>query len=345
MRIVQIGTGVAPIPPTGYGGIERTIAELTAALRAAGHEVSVVNPLYRGRPRDQFRFAARLKGELGRGPADVVHAHLAAPAVRLALLGIPYVYTSHHLRWTSPEGAIGRIRSSLERTAVGKAGQVLALSENAEASIHRAFPRQRVHVVPLGVDASFWSGPERDPPAVALGVGAVIPRKRWELAVEAFRGTGTRLRVVGPLADAAYADRLRALGSVELAGPVSDERLREEYRGARFLVHPSAAEVFPGVVLQALSVGLPVVGAAAVAPPVVDGANGYAIASRTRAELVQRLRERGEELVADRALWRRLSANARATATERYGWPAIVAAHESVYARQLALFGRALPQP
>ena len=38
MRILLIGGGVQPIPPTGYGGVERVLADFQTALLAAGHE-------------------------------------------------------------------------------------------------------------------------------------------------------------------------------------------------------------------------------------------------------------------------------------------------------------------
>ena len=44
MRIAQIAPPWFPIPPVGYGGIERVVFDLTESLVAAGHEVILCAP-------------------------------------------------------------------------------------------------------------------------------------------------------------------------------------------------------------------------------------------------------------------------------------------------------------
>ena len=44
MRIVQIAPDVYPIPPIGYGGIEKVVYDLTEELVKRGHEVYVYAP-------------------------------------------------------------------------------------------------------------------------------------------------------------------------------------------------------------------------------------------------------------------------------------------------------------
>jgi glycosyltransferase involved in cell wall biosynthesis len=75
--------------------------------------------------------------------------------------------------------------------------------------------------------------------------------------LDAVRGTGRRLLVVG---DGPEGERLRALAppEAEFLGPVSDERLRELYRGCQAVIMPGV-EDFGIVPLEAMACGRPAV--------------------------------------------------------------------------------------
>ncbi len=78
MRIAQITPGVIPIPPNGWGAVEKIIWEYTNVLRSLGHHVEI---LY--------------SGEVNPEEWDVVHVHMANLALDLKSRGIPYIF-SHH---------------------------------------------------------------------------------------------------------------------------------------------------------------------------------------------------------------------------------------------------------
>jgi autotransporter strand-loop-strand O-heptosyltransferase len=78
MRIAQITPGVIPIPPNGWGAVEKVIWEYTKILRSLGHEVEI---LY--------------TDDVKPGEWDIVHVHMANLALILRDKGIPYVF-SHH---------------------------------------------------------------------------------------------------------------------------------------------------------------------------------------------------------------------------------------------------------
>ena len=78
MRIAQITPGVIPIPPNGWGAVEKIIWEYTKVLRGLGHEVEIIYT-------DDVRL----------GEWDIVHVHMANLALLLKERGIPYVF-SHH---------------------------------------------------------------------------------------------------------------------------------------------------------------------------------------------------------------------------------------------------------
>ena len=78
MRIAQITPGVIPIPPNGWGAVEKIIWEYTKVLRNLGHEVEI---LY--------------TDDVRPGEWDIVHVHMANLALILKERGIPYIF-SHH---------------------------------------------------------------------------------------------------------------------------------------------------------------------------------------------------------------------------------------------------------
>jgi glycosyltransferase involved in cell wall biosynthesis len=107
------------------------------------------------------------------------------------------------------------------------------------------------------VDTAFFTPADGAPGDYDLVVSALAPYKRIELVLEAYRGTGRRLRVVGGGPEEV---RLRASAppEAELLGPVSDERLRELYRGCRSVIMPGI-EDFGIVPLEAMACGRPAI--------------------------------------------------------------------------------------
>jgi glycosyltransferase involved in cell wall biosynthesis len=347
VRVVLVGTGVYPIPPTGYGAIERLIGQYATALRAAGHTVSVVQEVRRQRNLDEYWFAGHLKRLLRSDVADIVHAQTPVVGNRLSSLGIPYVYTSHSRHWFSVGGITQRWGFRLERRAIARSAATICPTDRLREEVVRRLGRRRpaeLPTIPIGLDVDAWRPAERPPgTASALAVGAVIPVKRWEEAVAALSGTGIPLRLAGPIPDRAYAERVRSSGPVEILGEISDSQLLEEYHAASFLIHPSASEILPVAVLQAFACGIPVIGSEAVRPVVEDGVTGLIAAPDENGAVAPRLRALAERLRDDPALREQLGRGARRCAEERYSWPRVVQAHLELYQTVRSRCGPALP--
>jgi alpha-maltose-1-phosphate synthase len=336
VRVVLIGGGVQPIPPTGYGAIERILADFQAALIAAGHSAVILNRVRHRRTRDEYPFALEVPRMLRRVEYDVLHAHTPVVANRLAWRGLPFVYTSHSRHWFYRERWTHRWGYWLERRAVRRASAVVALTQPLARTMRAAVPSSRplpISVIPFGVDGSRFS-PDwaRRTGSRALGVGVVLPFKRWELAARALRGTGIQLRIAGPQPSPAYAESVRSAGdAVELLGEVDDASLRALYAESDFLVHPSAVEILSATVLQALAAGLPVLGAEGVVGVVVDGQDGWGVLAADAETFVGSFRSHALTLARDPETRRRMGEAARAEALERYAWPRVVEAHLEVY--------------
>jgi len=90
MRILLIGPAMGlPIPPDGWGGIEKVIWKTSQELICRGHVVDIFNT------RDFNELHRILTGI----KYDVVHVHLEWPVDFLIHIGIPYVFTSHLGTW------------------------------------------------------------------------------------------------------------------------------------------------------------------------------------------------------------------------------------------------------
>ena len=117
-------------------------------------------------------------------------------------------------------------------------------------------PRERIVVVPNGVDPIFNPEGPRANGDYVLAVGTLEPRKNLERTIRAAERLGVELRIVGA----------RGWGGVEPSGShvrwlgrLADEELAEQYRGAHSVVYPSLYEGFGIPILEAMACGTPVV--------------------------------------------------------------------------------------
>jgi glycosyltransferase involved in cell wall biosynthesis len=126
------------------------------------------------------------------------------------------------------------------------------------------------------VDVEFFRPADAPAPRgdFLLAVGALVPYKRYDVAIEAARQLGRRLVLVGAGPEGA---RLRALApaSVELRAGCTAENLRELYRSCAAYLQPGE-EDFGIAAVEALACGAPVVafGRGGALDIVRDGVNG-----------------------------------------------------------------------
>lgn len=260
---------------------------------------------------------------------DIIHAHSskAGAVTRLAHVlnhRIPVVYTPHLYSFASyfAHDLERFAYRQVERALAPLADRVVCVCE-AEAQLARTVgPSDRVRVVYNGI-GSHDQG-KADPRMVELSSsGPVIcaiallqPRKGIETLIDATPGVldgHPRAQIAiwgdGPSLRA-LRDRASALGvahAVHFLG-LCDDSLAA-LRGADVFVHPALAEAFPYVVLEAMSVGAPVVasGVGGVGEAVVDGESGILVAPGQASALTKALLE----MLADEDQRRRMGAAAQ----------------------------------
>ncbi|MCI4348271.1 MAG: glycosyltransferase family 4 protein [Thermoplasmata archaeon] len=319
------------------GALRPLLLHEPGALRRAGNTVGILNRVPGRGALSEYRFALNLPALIRREDYDVLHASTPVVANRLALAGLSFVYTSHSRHWFWRATWRHRWGAWLERRAVRRAAATVALTGEVEAAMRRSVPRgwsRPLRVIPYGVDtmefAPVW---ERRSGQNALGVGLVLPLKRWEVAAAALRGTGMKLQIAGPVPDPQYARRVRASGdAVELLGEVDEARLRTLYAESDVLVHPSKVEVLPRAVLEAMASGLPVVGSSVLRSLFPDGRGGFsAPTGATPGDLANFIRACVARLATDAGLRREVGESGRRLVMENFAWDRIVSAHLDLY--------------
>lgn len=186
--------------------------------------------------------------------------------------------------------AIARLRAWDVATA-SRPTRYLANSAAVAERVRRRYGRE-ASVCHPPVDVAFFHPAETPAPRedFLLGVGALVPYKRYELAIEVAGRLGRRLVLVGRGPEET---RLRGLSpvSVEILSGQSPEQLRDLYRSCAAFLQPGE-EDFGIAAVEALACGAPVVALArgGACDFVRDGVNGVLFEDETAGGLADALR-------------------------------------------------------
>ena len=284
----------------------------------------------------------------------LLHAHLGvdgAAALPLARqLGVPLVVTFHGFDATATDEATRergrRYRVYLRRREALKreARLFIAVSQFTRARLlDRGYPENKIVVHYIGVDTELF----RPDPAVArepvvLFVGRLIEKKGVEHLIAAMREVQARV----PGADLVIAGngalrpelerRARETGvRARFLGVIQPEEVRAWMNRARALCVPSVtaangdAEGLPIVALEAMAMGLPIVGSASAGIPeaVSHGTNGFLAAEGDDRALASHL----HALLTNTPLWERMSRATLQLVRERFDLRTQTAALEELY--------------
>jgi D-inositol-3-phosphate glycosyltransferase len=272
-------------------------------------------------------------------------------------LDLPLVSTFHTLARVKAETGDPEPerRVHAEAAVIGCSDAILA-SCGAEADqLVRLYgaDRDRIELVPPGVDHAFFSPGERAGARAALGhldlgdgpvllfVGRIQPLKGLDVAVRALAAlhrTDAILVAVGGASGAsgsaevarihALADHLGVADRVRLVPPQPHQLLSTYYRAADVCVVPSRSESFGLVALEAAACGTPVVAAAVggLRTLVDDGVTGFLVEGRDPGAFADRV----ERILADPMLAGVLGEQA-ARRARGYTWSTAAARLRRVY--------------
>jgi glycosyltransferase involved in cell wall biosynthesis len=319
MRVLSIATLVSP--DGAYGGPVRVAVNQAVALRQRGHEVTIAASTrgYDDVPRELEGVPARLfpartlvpgvgfaglaAPELWRwlrrnaGDFDVCHIHAARDLVTLpgALIadrrGLPFVLQTHGMIDRSENPLAVPVDAVFTRPALRRAERILYLtSVEREGLLAVGGDDLKLLHLPNGVPFAD----ERTPSdrVEVLYLARLAPRKRPDLFARVAAALSedfpwVRFALVGP--DEGEADRVQATiaGSgfadrIAWEGPLAPDATVDRLRRAAIYVLPSVDEPYPMSVLEAMSVGLPVIvtDTCGLASAVADHAAGLVVDDR-----------------------------------------------------------------
>lgn len=218
-------------------------------------------------------------------------------------------------------------------------GWVVASSYTASTLAEHGIPRERIHVVPYGVDADAFparaAAPDRRQRFTIIYVGSLIQRKGLAYLLDAVELLGTsEVRVVlcgRGVVDEQLVSHYRKLPLEIHVGLPRDALVREIQKSDIFVL-PSIAEGFAHVILETMSCGVPVVTTTNTCSFDVmrDGEHGFVIPIRDAPTLADRLSwamEHREELAG--------MGEAAATQASHFTWERFRAGIRDAYARML----------
>ncbi len=322
LRVVHVYKSYPPV----RGGIEGHIDLLTRLLVERGIQTEVLCARAPGSAAREVRNGVQvsrctsplalastplppaLPAMLRRSTADIVHLHFPWPPGDVAWLlggrGRPLVVTIHcevvrHAR-------LARWLAPLTQAVLAAAGRILVTGPFMRDAPLLARHRERVDVVPLGVDLDrFRPDPSAtDPfPHIAHPRVVFVGRLRHYkglpvLAAALARLPHVQLAMVGGGPErAAFEETLRALGCrdrTHLLGDLDDDRLVRllQTADAAVLASTSRAEAFGVAIAEAQACGVPAVTTdvgTGTAQTVADGSSGRVIAPNDPEALAQAL--------------------------------------------------------
>jgi glycosyltransferase involved in cell wall biosynthesis len=298
---------------------------------------------------------------------DVVHDNqvLAYGLLGIKRLGLPLVTSIHHpisvdrrIELAEATG-LGRLTKRrwysfvrMQARVARRVGPVLTASQSSASDITRDFkvPRDRIKVIPLGVDTRLFHprpGP-RTPGHIVAVASADSPVKGVPTLLRAFAKFATEreslLTVVGKPAPGGTTERLvseLALGDrVRFTSGISDADLAVLLASAQLAVVPSMYEGFSLPAVEHMASGTPLIASRTGALPEVTGDAAVLVTPGDAEELAAAM-ARLHDSERERA---RLSEAALHRVAERFAWPAVARATVTEYEHAIAA-GRAGARP
>jgi autotransporter strand-loop-strand O-heptosyltransferase len=253
MIINQITPGIIPIPPNGWGAVEKIIWVYKQELEKLGHKVNI----------------PYLNSALSDNP-DIVHIHMANLAVEAYNNNIPYIFSlhDHHVVHYGK----GSYNYNINLEAIKKS--VVSFC-HAEYLVDYFDETDKLFFLSHGVDTNFFK-PNKELDSKdfkllciannGLAGDSTIDRKGFRYAIEAAKYLNLPITVAGPENNLSFFEGHKDLLEYDkltlITNNPNEEELLKLYQTHSIFLHPSYLEAgHPNLtLLESLSSGLPVVG-------------------------------------------------------------------------------------
>lgn len=244
MKIVNITPGLIPIPPNGWGAVEKIIWEIHNNLNELGYTSSI-----------------KYLDDVSKDD-DIVHIHVANLANMAYERGIPYYFTfhDHHAYVYGKDSEL--YKENLKAIKNAKKAFVPA---KYLVDYFDGIPEYLSHGVNTG-----WFIPSQFKEHRLLCVAnngfaynQSEDRKGFGLAIEAAQILGIPITIAGPSNNKNYFEKNPSnYDKLKILYDVDEDDLRQLYRNHSIFLHPSSVEAgHPNLtLLEAMASGLPVIG-------------------------------------------------------------------------------------
>lgn len=251
MKIVQVTPGLLPIPPNGWGAVEKIIWEYKLSLEKRGESVDIL-------------YLDNVK----KGECDIVHVHMANLAIECYDKGIPYVFSLHDHHTVHHGKDSFRYQQNLE--AIKKS--VISFC-HAEFLVDYFSETDKLFYLPHGVNSDFFSPDGRDKKDHRIlclannGFGGEphTDRKGFIPSIEAAMKLDLPITIAGPPSNRTFFEAYPEIVkypklSLIFDNPSEDEIL-ELYRSHTIFINASSLEAgHPNLtILESASSGLPTI--------------------------------------------------------------------------------------
>lgn len=247
MKITQVTPGLIPIPPNGWGAVEKIIWEYHCNSNLLGHE-SVIKYL------DEVE-----------SNSDVVHIHVANLALLAHERGIKYVFTLHdHHAYVHGKNSFN-YKQNLEAIDKSELSFVPAKFLIGYFGNH-----PKLRYLEHGVNTDYFiPGDELDTHRLlcvannGFAHDQGFDRKGFSYAIQSAKILNLPLTIAGPSNNKLFFERYRnEYDKLTILYDLSEDDLLKTYREHTIFLHPSILEAgHPNLtLLEAMSCGLPIVG-------------------------------------------------------------------------------------
>jgi autotransporter strand-loop-strand O-heptosyltransferase len=275
MKIAQINPGLLPIPPNGWGAVEKIIWEYSLVLKELGHNVDI-----------------KYLDDIREGEYDIVHVHMANLALELRDRGIPYIFSmhDHHVVW------FGKDSECYKKNLEAIEGSLISFVHAKFLIGH--FESKKAVYLEHGVNIKEYSFVERNPQKhklLCLANNGIIgdqsyDRKGFRYAIEAAWSLNLPITIAGPSNNKNFFEKNRDLlgyGGLTLLYDLDQEESVKLFSEHDIFLHPSDLEAgHPNLtLLEAASTGMPIVGC------MEENMKGLILAQRDKISVQEKIRE------------------------------------------------------
>jgi autotransporter strand-loop-strand O-heptosyltransferase len=248
MKIVQVHTGIHPIPPNGWGAVEKIIWEYKCSSEKLGHECDVL-----------------FLNDIDPKKYDIVHVHLANLALELYNKKIPYYFSfhDHHAYIYGKESQVYKNNRFAAQHSIKTFVPAKYLVEY--------FDLPNVEYLSHGVNTQMFTPSNNEilqHRLLCVANNGFIhnqaeDRKGFSYAIEAAKKLNLPITIAGPFNNKHFFETYHVdYDKLTILYNLTESELVDVYKNHTIFLHPSISEAgHPNLtLLESLSCGLPIVG-------------------------------------------------------------------------------------